>query len=976
VESLPHHISVLFHPANAHDSLVRTLSDSPGNRFRCDEIRAEFSPKKGAELTLHGVIDERVPYKGVLRKDTKSEKYLLSYLAHELDKSTTRKNPDIEKALIGLTEAIESIEFETKETTAVLGDLVEVFASDFTWIRARKKNYEVSSLDNNRMKASSLSGKTITVSPRVVILNKDSKSISLPYEVVSGFLAIEVSVDAATPNIDNKNKIPASLAERVRFLPHTASYMLSPDGAFLRVSIRASDALDDVSFFFHIGKNDGNPNPWADYEGSIVTDDHNNIIVQLPLGMFSSGKYEYTCYAYSRVTKEAVWMGSFGHNKSFALKKKIQMVTSHNPITKIHNRVPLGSYISFSVWCRKKINQGYTGAILAPLFENLESRQLLSQYYEEALKRITKRKSEGAVSVIRMIRTLGLSSVIMVSPEGPHAIAGGLAQVIVGLSEVLSNEGLELTLISPLYEEACGNHHISFKEATTKGISLFGKLVRPSLKGEIRIDIPATHWRKNKGIATPRRVLKVEIYEISVRNIRILFLRHKTLGDRLYGGISAKDQILRALFLSRGAIELCRDPAFEVTPGIIISHDWLPSLISPLLSLDETYKEDERLQLFSTIHMLHNVGKAYQGRFPVSENEEDLWPLFGLGTEHLYGFLDEEYRDVINITKASCLHNSKALITVSKPYAEQLLEKESGEGLHSTLQDKQGTFYGISNGIPQEAVRNAGLKRVAQEVPSLENPLSSVKEIVLRKNNLKTIIQKENGLTVDKNALLGVFVGRLTEQKGLGLLSSLLENGYSVIEQTLRTFPQFQIIIAGPPSRFDNSFLEFEALFKRLQSKYPGRCAERFEFVPHTYAIELTAAANLFLMPSRYEPGGITQLEALSVGTTVVAHRVGGLSATLAQFKKTSGNSFLFDAFTVDAFWQSLKDASEHIVDESTAEILVERALEARNDWEHRVPYYLSLFQKVIGIFDMFPSSSSSFTASRIDLLSRVTARI
>lgn len=986
VEHSERQVLLRFKSTEGNTPLLLTDSEIPGNRFRCDEIRAEFTLSAKPEISLYGVLDERVPYVGTIRQNSKSEKELLSYLLQTLElKGEEHQNKEIKETSSKIRDILNSIEYQISVTAHSLKDLLEVNSRDLTWVRSRSKKraVEKNTKERNTQKKS-LQGNTeteaerdkersndIAITSKFSIFTTEDESFSLPYESVSGFLAIEVSEKFEDHIAKQSLEEIAPLAERLSFMAAAAMYGFTEEGTSLQVPLICNDSLDDLSFFYHIGNRDNKSEAWTDYEAQLIGTKGQGTYLRLSLESFNPGRYEYTCYAVSRYSNETLWMSPYGQNNTFVIGSVISTENAHEGKGRKETAIPLGSYDAFSRWCKKKREEKHTGALLEDLLEKEESRKILSAYYEEALRRLSKRKSSSAQAVVRMFRTLGLSSIVMVTPEGPHAIAGGLAQVIVGLSEVFSNEGLEVTLVTPLYEEACGNHHASFLNAQSEGLMLFGERVIPERKQDIQINIPATFWSNNHGTATPRRVLKIEVYEAKCRNIRILFLRHKTLGDRLYGGISAKDQLLRSVFLSRGAIELCRHSSYEIDPGVIISHDWLTALITPLLELDPVYADDEKLKQFTPIHMLHNVGKAYQGTFPISEQGEVLWPLLGLPMEHIFGFLDESTPDHMNMTKGACFHNSSAIVTVSKPYADQLLDENSGEGLSHILRQKKDILYGISNGIPQDSVRKAGFYRVSSEektsLPLTENILNC-------KSKLKSLIQAENGLEINDEAILGVFVGRLTEQKGLGLLSAQLDTGLSVIEDILETVPTFQILVAGPPSYFDQSFIEFERYYSYLQAKYPGRCARKFEFVPHKYAIEYTAAADLFLMPSLYEPGGITQLEALAVGTTVVAHRVGGLSATLSPFKLTSGNSFLFESFSQEAFRDSLQAACRILSDLDGKKLLVERTISARNGWEHRVPYYLSLFQKTLGIFDVFSSAASTFSSNRLDLLSRISA--
>lgn len=994
-------ISLRFNPQKGSDLLFLKLDEV---NFHCKELVAEISPDGHKEITLKGLVNDRIPYQGKIKKDSKSEKRVLNYVVEHIDDSLLANDTSLQQTIKEVKDGLEISTKDNLESTALLENILEVFTSDFDWSRCKRsfKKSGMNSVDNkpklnidsntgNKLSENDIQDNVnrtfLTSSTRLSLFGPEGPLEPLPYQTISGFLSIEVSESSSALSEEVAPVLDTlKLPERIQFIPESSRFILTEEGPRLEIDVIAHDDISDISFFFHIAKKGILNQAWTDYEAILTHKDQNadSYTLSLSLNEFSAGRYEFTSYIFLEKTDESLWLGAYGENKTFFISDSRKNSTTETKVIELDKVVPLSSFEAFSRWCNNELLEGNSGAVLESLFYQKESRLKISAYYEEALKRLLKSESSRALAVVRMIRTLGLSSVTMVSPEGPHAIAGGLAQVIVGLTESLTQEGLDVTLITPLYEQAWGNHHISSKKALTNGITLFGEKLIPERIGELSINIPATSWESNSGIATPRRVLRVEIYEANVRGVRILFLRHKNLGDRLYGGISARDQILRAIFLSRGALELCKTEAYGIKPGILLTHDWLTSLVSPLLKLDEGYSKNERLSSFTPVHMLHNVGRGYQGRFHVVENGENLWPLLGLDPKHLFGFLDDHETNYINFTKGSCYHNHNALITVSKPYADQLLKESSGEGLAKTFDDKRSIFYGISNGIPQEAIRNAGFKRVmpASNFQIDQSQRRSIKKsndldpIAVRdyKHQLKTLIQSENALLDDPSAILAVFVGRLTEQKGLGLLSAKVEDNFSALELALRKYPHFQVIIAGPPSHYDSAYIEFKEYFNALSSKYPGRCSSRFEFVPHAYAIELTAAADLFLMPSRYEPGGITQLEALAVGTTVVAHRVGGLSATLTQFKSTHGTSFLFDEFKSEKFWTSLREANDVLGNEEKRDQLIARTLQARNGWEHRVPYYLSLFQKVLGVFELFPRTSTSFSSSRLELLSRISA--
>jgi starch synthase len=229
-----------------------------------------------------------------------------------------------------------------------------------------------------------------------------------------------------------------------------------------------------------------------------------------------------------------------------------------------------------------------------------------------------------------------------------------------------------------------------------------------------------------------------------------------------------------------------------------------------------------------------------------------------------------------------------------------------------------------------------------------------VQKLPRYKRSAKLILQKKFGLTQDVDSVLISMVGRLNEQKGIQLLTKKMISGKSPVEAILEKNKKVQFLVAGPLAKTEVETLQFEELWRGLQKKYPGRIHGEFSFLAHKEALQITQASDLFLMPSRYEPGGITQLESLVAGTIVVGHNIGGIAATLQNYnpEKEQGNSFLFNRFTADAFYLALNNAIELISYKPKRFAMIARAALAKNDWSHRAPKYLALLQSAMGVFE------------------------
>ena len=223
--------------------------------------------------------------------------------------------------------------------------------------------------------------------------------------------------------------------------------------------------------------------------------------------------------------------------------------------------------------------------------------------------------------------------------------------------------------------------------------------------------------------------------------------------------------------------------------------------------------------------------------------------------------------------------------------------------------------------------------------------------MIRAKRTLRCEIQERFGLQVNPEMQLLTFVGRLAEQKGLSLLSGFVEHTHhSTLEDILVRHPNTQIIIAGPVTHDDNEASALCNTVRYLVQRYPGRVASALDYVSHSTALELIASSTLFLMPSRFEPGGITQLEALAMGTPVVGRSVGGIKATIINYDSGdgTGTGFLCDDYTPTAFANTLNWALGTCNNPVQYEKIVQQALDAKHSWVDRAPTFAAVVQRLI----------------------------
>lgn len=612
-----------------------------------------------------------------------------------------------------------------------------------------------------------------------------------------------------------------------------------------------------------------------------------------------------------------------------------------------------------------------------------ELRDLLSRLRSTACGRVgaDDERQEDASRVCAMLDNIGIGRVLLIAPEGPHAACGGLAQVMNGLLKSLTLCGIPVTLVSCLYENEQGSQHPSADTVIREGITLNDRHVDVRWIGEVDIPYGPTYRAGTECWVQHTHLVKTQVYEARDRTARVILLRHWRYADRLYPQLNADEALRRAIFLSRGALEVIRNPLFEVRPQLILSNDWVTALVPVLVKLDMRYAGNEAFKGVRTVHLIHNCGRDYHGCFPVVHDGQDLWPMLELGREHLYGLVDPNNHNLFNLTAGAIFHLDGALVAVSKPYAQQLLSWEGSEGLNGVLWDKRSAVFGISNGIDQQKLRSKIVEVGERSIDELgwdklPSPGSDVPQFVenLRtyKRATKMEVQRRLGLDQNPDRRLVSLIGRLAEQKGIQLLHGCApDEGISVMESILRRYPDVQFAIAGPMVHGHPVSNHFRAHVEYLSWAFGGRVSGIYDYIPHSEALEIFTASDLFLMPSRYEPGGITQLEALTCGTLVVARNVGGISATLKKVDESGeGNSFLFDEFSPRALRDTLTWALDSIYDDGHRDYLIRQAALSQHDWSDRMPEYLSLFQHVTGVLNQ--ENSYKHLESRLSVLEKL----
>lgn len=402
--------------------------------------------------------------------------------------------------------------------------------------------------------------------------------------------------------------------------------------------------------------------------------------------------------------------------------------------------------------------------------------------------------------------------------------------------------------------------------------------------------------------------LDCSILEGRLGEVPLYFVECPPLYDRdgMYG---FGDDDARFIYLSRAAIEMLRPLGF--IPNVIHAHDWTTALVPNLL--DRLYSEDPELSGIATALTLHNL--AFQGSFaPTTLRLAGLegWGLIHVGIPHL--------EDVVNFLGRG-IHFADVVNTVSERYAAEIQTPEFGEGLDELLRANAHKLYGIVNGIDTEVFDPA----VDPAIPYRYSPADPAAKALDR-----SALRAELGLAEGRAPVIA-FISRFYEQKGLDLIVGALS---ALVETDL------QLAVLGAGDR------RYEDQFRRVAAQHPGRITAYFGF-DAVLAQRLYAAADMLLMPSRFEPCGLAQLIALRYGTIPIVRATGGLADTIRDFDPATdtGYGFVFERYDPWPFYGAVVRATETFRHREVWARLVRRAMEQDVSWATSAQRYVGLYR-------------------------------
>jgi starch synthase len=387
--------------------------------------------------------------------------------------------------------------------------------------------------------------------------------------------------------------------------------------------------------------------------------------------------------------------------------------------------------------------------------------------------------------------------------------------------------------------------------------------------------------------------------------------------DELYGPPDAEyfDNPRRFAMLARAALEFAARRG--VAPSVVHAHDWQAGL-APVY-LDTVYAAHPILARTPSVLTIHNV--AYQGTF-----EADWLPRLDLGWDELA--IDRmEYWGRISFLKGGINH-ATVVTTVSPRYAQEIQTPEFGAGFDGVVRARRADLVGILNGIDTREWDPARDRFLPE--PFTAGDLSG-------KTAAKAAVLTRYGLPTDSLAMRRPLIGmvsRMVDQKGFDLIAAL-------VDELPRLDASFTVLGTGEP--------RYQDLWISLAAAYPDRIAARIGF-DESMAHLIEGGADMFLMPSRFEPCGLNQMYSLRYGTVPIVRAVGGLADTVRDYApdRPESTGFVFEEYAPLALLATLKRAIAVFADARKWRALQEAGMALDHSWDRSAREYVRIYERAM----------------------------
>ena len=480
-----------------------------------------------------------------------------------------------------------------------------------------------------------------------------------------------------------------------------------------------------------------------------------------------------------------------------------------------------------------------------------------------------------------------MKNVLFVASEAvPFIKTGGLADVVGSLPKCFPKEYFDVRVIIPKY--ACMKQE--FKDSLQFVTSFYMDL----------------NWRQQY----------VGILETEYEGIKFYFIDNEEhfSGDRPYSGMPW--DLEKFAFFSKAALSML--PVIGFRPDIIHCHDWQTGLVP--VYLKERFQGNEFYWGIKSVMTIHNL--KFQGVWDI----QTIKNITGLSDYYFTPDKLESNRDA-NYLKGGIVY-ADAITTVSNTYAEEIKTPFYGEGLDGLMRARSNSLRGIVNGIDYEEYNPETDPNIFKRYNAKNFRKEKVKN--------KTALQEELGLEVNPKAMMIGMCTRLTDQKGLDLVSYVMEE---LCQDAV------QIVVLGTGDA------QYENMFRHFAWKYGNKVSANI-YYSEELSHKIYASSDAFLMPSLFEPCGLSQLMSLRYGTVPIVRETGGLKDTVMPYNEyeSTGTGFSFMNYNAYEMLGTIRYA-EHIYYDKKREWnkIIDRAMASDFSWDHSAKQYEEMYNWLAG---------------------------
>ncbi|MFC1688005.1 glycogen synthase [Patescibacteria group bacterium] len=470
----------------------------------------------------------------------------------------------------------------------------------------------------------------------------------------------------------------------------------------------------------------------------------------------------------------------------------------------------------------------------------------------------------------------------------PFAKVGGLADVAGSLPKALEKAGIDVRVVMPKY-----------------GIIDTSKF--PLTKVADAISIP---FRGNDET--------ISLYQTQLpgSSVPVYLIEHEKFlgGDGVYPPSEIIDESERFSFFTRSVLEIFN--ALDWWPNVIHCHDWQTAMIPALVKIFG--KSNQRFVHIKTLLTIHNL--AMQGW----TSWDEAASMFGISeSDHVSFSQKDQSGSKINYLEQGILSADK-LNTVSPTYAKEILTKEFGASLEEKLSSRTNDLIGILNGIDYDIFNPATDPLITAQF---------AQDSLDKKTENKLVLQKQGGLKEDANIPLIGLVSRLTDQKGIDFIAEI---GDQFLSQDV------QFILLGTGDK------KVEALMSNLAKKHPRKMSAMIKF-DKKLAMQIYAGADMFLMPSKFEPCGLGQMIAMKYGTVPIVRATGGLKDTVQQIDPNTGDGegFVFQQSQSSELLVAIQNALSLYKDKKLWHTVVQHVMQNDFSWTQSAKEYIKLYEQL-----------------------------